>query len=157
LTIGEDYGQGYEYSWLNGDTTYLECTDCAVQTVRPLQDPSYVFTVTDTLGCYISEENYIICVNPEFTVDVPDMFTPNGDGVNDLVTIDGWGIKNLLEFKIYNRWGELVFETTDITQGWDGTYKGELQNVEVFIYTITVEYYENGGTGNKTGNITLMR
>lgn len=157
VEIGRAYGDAYSHWWADGDTTYLECLDCPTQTIMPLQETVYTLSVEDSLGCYNTQIIYDICVDPEFNVDIPDLFTPNGDGVNDLIMIDGWGIKNLLEFKIYNRWGELVFETTDINTGWDGTYKGKLQNVDVFIYVVTVEYYENGGTGTKTGNITLMR
>jgi len=59
-------------------------------------------------------------------LDVPNAFTPNGDGINDKVFVRGYGI-NKMTWRIYNRWGEMVFETIDKGQGWDGTYKGTIQ------------------------------
>lgn len=73
----------------------IDSNNSPAQTVKILQDPSYVLTILYSIGCYEYEDNYIISVNTEFTVDGLIMFPPNGDGVNDLVTIYGRGIKNL--------------------------------------------------------------
>ena len=91
------------------------------------------------------------------SVDVPDIFTPNGDGDNDVIYVKGWGIKKLLEFSIYNRWGEKVFTTTDINVGWDGTYKGKRQNMDTYAYYVKVETYIDPQPLTKKGNITLIR
>ncbi|CAA9479125.1 MAG: CBM44, partial [uncultured Segetibacter sp.] len=71
-------------------------------------------------------------------IDVPNAFTPNGDGINDKVFVRGFGIIKS-SWRIYNRWGNLVFETNDRTQGWDGTYKGSTQPKEVYHYVLAVE------------------
>lgn len=88
-------------------------------------------------------------------IDVPNAFTPNGDGINDKVMVRGFGITKLT-WKIYNRWGQLVFETNDRTQGWDGRYKGAIQPKEVYHYVLAAHYSDNT-TYEKKGDITLLR
>ena len=88
-------------------------------------------------------------------IGVPNAFSPNGDGVNDVVKVEGMGIVELT-FRIFNRWGELVFETHDVNQGWDGIYKGTLQEMDVFTYTVQATLI-NGQAVPLKGNITLLR
>jgi len=88
-------------------------------------------------------------------LDVPNAFTPNSDGINDKVFVRGFGITKM-EWRIYNRWGEMVFETNDRTEGWDGTYKGSLQPQEVYHYVLSVQYSDNTKY-EKKGDITLLR
>jgi gliding motility-associated-like protein len=88
-------------------------------------------------------------------IGVPNAFSPNGDGINDVVKLEGKGIVKLV-FRIYNRWGEKVFETTDQTIGWDGVYKGVLQEMEVYTYAAEATMI-NGKTIPLKGNITLLR
>jgi gliding motility-associated-like protein len=88
-------------------------------------------------------------------VGVPNAFTPNGDGINDVVKIEGAGIVDLV-FRIYNRWGEKVFETHDKNEGWDGIYKGELQEMDVFTYAADATLI-NEQVVHLKGNITLLR
>jgi len=89
------------------------------------------------------------------SVFVPNIFSPNGDGFNDVLRVRGKGIAEL-EFIIYDRWGEKVFETTDANVGWDGTYKGEPMNLAVFVYVIKGKF-KNGDVIDKKGNFTLLR
>lgn len=88
-------------------------------------------------------------------VDVPSGFSPNGDGVNDMVYVKGYGISKMT-FRIYNRWGEKVFESTEQSKGWDGRYKGVMQEMEVYGYTLKVEFFD-GTKDSKSGNITLLK
>ena len=88
-------------------------------------------------------------------VDVPTGFSPNGDGVNDILNVLGYGIETL-RFQIYNRWGELVFETNDRYKGWDGTYKGEPQEMDAYGYLIDATFFD-GSKKLKKGNVTLLR
>ena len=88
-------------------------------------------------------------------IGVPNAFSPNGDGVNDKVYIEGKGIVELT-FRIYNRWGEKVFETNDKTVGWDGTYKGVLQEMDTYTYSVDAKLI-NGQYIPLKGNITLLR
>ncbi|MFN6389819.1 MAG: gliding motility-associated C-terminal domain-containing protein, partial [Bacteroidota bacterium] len=107
-------------------------------------------------GCRSEEQVRLDFLCSEDGIYVPNAFTPNGDGKNDVFRIRGYGVEYISIFRVYSRWGELMFETTDISQGWDGTYKGELQFPAVYVY-----YIEGVCTNNqkivKQGNVTLIR
>ena len=88
---------------------------------------------------------------------MPSAFTPNGDGLNDyLYPLNGYKAKNL-EFKVFNRWGQMVFETTDWTIKWDGTVNGQKQNPGTYVWELQ---YTDGNTGKKVaqkGTVVLIR
>jgi gliding motility-associated-like protein len=88
-------------------------------------------------------------------LDVPTAFTPGRFGTNGLITVRGFGIAKMI-WRIYNRWGQLVFESTSVKSGWDGTFKGKLQPMDVYTYTLDAEL-SNGTKVRKTGDITLLR
>ena len=88
-------------------------------------------------------------------IAVPSAFSPNGDGVNDRVYVRGFGIAKMM-FRIYNRWGQLVFQSASEYQGWDGKYKGVLQPMDAYAYTLEVEFTD-GTKATKKGDITLLR
>ena len=88
-------------------------------------------------------------------IGVPNAFSPNEDGVNDIIYVEGEGIEKL-NFKIYNRWGILVFESDDQSIGWDGTYNGAKQELEVYTYIVDALFLNEKSVVLK-GNITLMR
>jgi gliding motility-associated-like protein len=88
-------------------------------------------------------------------IGVPNAFSPNGDGINDEVRVEGKGIVEL-DFRIYNRWGQLVYEGTDPKQGWNGVFRGVPQEMEVYTYTVDARLI-NGDRIPLKGNITLLR
>jgi gliding motility-associated-like protein len=88
-------------------------------------------------------------------LDVPNAFTPGKFGTNSVVYVRGYGI-NKMEWRIYNRWGELVFKSTNKREGWDGYYKGKLQPTDVYTYTLDAEFVD-GQKIRKTGDISLLR
>jgi gliding motility-associated-like protein len=92
-------------------------------------------------------------INP--LVDVPNAFTPQSGDVNSVIQVKGFGIVKL-KWEIWNRWGQKVFETTDAKFGWDGNFKGVLQPMDVYMYTLAVEFFD-GRTLTKKGDITLIR
>ena len=97
-----------------------------------------------------------VCPDP-VNLTLPNAFSPNGDGVNDQFCIQGWNdCIQSFRIMIFNRWGEKVFETTDINKGWDGTYKGQLMNTDVFVYRLEGKTHDGKGFSLK-GNITLVR
>jgi gliding motility-associated-like protein len=108
---------------------------------------------------YIDDVSVIRCEDTlpitENNLYVPNAFSPNGDGNNDLFFVRG---KNIVElnFAIYSRWGEKVFETINISEGWDGTFRGEKMESAVFAYYLTLTYAD-GKTEVKKGNISLIR
>ncbi len=146
---------GYIYMW--NPITFLSCSTCATPLSNVLEDITYDFTVTDGAGCFSVTSTYEFIVKPVTSIDVPTAFTPNGDNENDLIFVNGWGIKQLVEFKIYNRWGQLVFETTDISEGWNGYYKGELQPQDTYVYQAEVETWLDGQKLKKKGMFELIR
>jgi gliding motility-associated-like protein len=88
-------------------------------------------------------------------VDVPNAFSPNGDGTNDLVYVKGYGVGKIT-WRIYNRWGQLVFTSLNINTGWDGRYKGDIQPQDVYAYILNIEFTDGTKTSKK-GDITLLR
>ncbi|MFT6716657.1 MAG: gliding motility-associated-like protein [Saprospiraceae bacterium] len=161
VQLGVDKGIGYTYKWegSTADLTWLKCEDCPTQEISvtdEVDEVNYTLIYTDSLGCFDNEITYKICILPSYTFDVPTAFTPDGDGVNDIVYLRGHGISEVIMFKIFNRWGELVFESTELTEGWDGIYKGVVQNMETYIYKAEVEFY-NGITEAKGGSLNLIR
>jgi gliding motility-associated-like protein len=92
---------------------------------------------------------------PGAGIFIPNAFSPNGDGNNDVLKLYGAQIQSI-EFYVYNRWGQRVFESKELNKTWDGTYKGELLNAGVYPYLIKVVFL-NGDTMEKRGNITLVR
>jgi gliding motility-associated-like protein len=88
-------------------------------------------------------------------VDVPNAFTPQSGDINSVIMVRGFGIAKM-QFIIWNRWGQKVFETTNRLQGWDGKVKGAMQPMDVYAYTLSVEFFDGTKT-TKKGDITLIR
>ncbi|MES2591258.1 MAG: PKD domain-containing protein [Bacteroidota bacterium] len=124
----------------------------------PTSTTTYTVTIVDSAGCpkTASVTVYVVSMkcNPA-DIFVPNTFTPNGDGNNDLLFVRGNEIRSLY-FAVYNRWGELVFETTDMKKGWDGMYKGLKADPAVFGWYIKAKCF-NEGELKKKGNVTLIR
>jgi gliding motility-associated-like protein len=116
----------------------------------------YIVRATNAAGCY-GEDNIIVTIfktGPD--IFVPSAFTPNGDGLNDIIFPICVGIKQLDFFRMYNRWGQLVFSTSQIGKGWDGKINGALQGSANFVYMAqAVDYL--GHVIFKKGNIVLIR
>ena len=95
----------------------------------------------------------INCGEPD--IFIPNAFSPNGDGENDTYLVTGKVVEELA-LKIYNRWGELVFETNDPLKGWDGTFNGKKVDPVVFVYQLDVRCIDQRAF-TKKGNITVVR
>jgi gliding motility-associated-like protein len=143
-----------DYDW--SPTTQLSCYDCATPILQALESEQYSITVTDTTGCFSLTYPFNLTVTKAYSVDVPEAFTPNNDGLNEKVFVKGWGIEKLITFKIYNRFGQVVYESTNIDEGWDGTYKGSPQPIETYTYVAQVKLL-NQQTKTKRGTIKLLR
>lgn len=146
---------GYSYNWLPPGSVHSPTS----QTTGATVEESTVFTVLITDGvCQKTDTVWVqafpfVCDDP--FVYVPNAFTPNGDGENDVLYVYGEMIYGIL-FRIYDRWGELVFETTDRNGGWDGTFRGKLLDPDVYDYYLRVDCID-GIQNIIKGNITLMR
>jgi gliding motility-associated-like protein len=145
------------YSWTSVPADeYMSCLNCASPILRPLENTAYTLEVADTNHCF-NEMFYLnVQVDEKYSLDLPTAFRPVGEAENAVVYVKGWGIMRLVEFRIYNRYGNEVFFTDDLNQGWDGTYKGRLQNIDSYAYTVTAEMW-NGQLMTKKGTITLLK
>jgi len=144
------------YKWEFGDGDTLLTT--SMLPITHIYNASNTYTVQliafNQSGCTdTASVDVTAIVTP--LVDVPNAFTPNGDGTNDIVFVQGYAIGKMT-WKIYNRWGLLVFTSSNVNTGWNGRYKGELQPQEVYAYTLTIEFTD-GTKINKKGDITLLR
>jgi len=141
------------YSW--SPAINLSCTDCAQPIASPITDIHYTLTITDASGC-TDTATILIVVKEDYEVYIPNIFSPNGDGVNDEFTPMDFGAAKDIEAMIFNKWGELIFRTDKLQHGWDGTYKGKDCDVGVYTYFIRGSYL-NGTPYKKTGSVTLIR
>jgi gliding motility-associated-like protein len=141
------------YLWSNGETT---------QAIMVSATGTYIGQYTkDVSGCIGKVAIDAEAIDCEKIIKVADAFTPNNDGSNDFFTVFG---KNIVQYeiRIFNRWGEQVYysndpnELNDLSKGWDGTHKGQLQNTAVFVYYITAKDINNISV-EKKGNLTLIR
>lgn len=140
------------YSW--NPPAGLSCIFCSNPIATPNQSGWYYVTATNASGCKAIDSIYIE-VDPTANIYVPNIFSPNENGNNDVYKIRGKGV-DLFYLAIYNRWGQLVFESNDIDQGWDGTKNGKMLNQGVFVYKLNVTM-KSGEEYKQSGNITLVR
>jgi len=156
---------GLTYSWTNSQS--LNCTACLNPVATPSVTTSYTLFATDANGCTDSAGTLIVVVGDSVEPDdcftsyyIPNAFTPNGDGYNDIFFIYGRGVEEM-RLRIYNRWGELIFETTNQSEGWDGTYRGELLNPDVFVYELRMNFCDGSRLDSENsfrkGSVTLIR
>ncbi len=141
------------YNWT--PSTGLSCVDCPNPVVNSYSHiNSYTLTITYNKGCTTSDSATVIVIGTP-QVFIPNSFSPNDDGNNDLFLIYGENIKTV-NLKVFNRWGELVFNSENLLAGWDGNYKGQAQQPGVYVYEAQVTFLDNTQT-LRTGSITLLR
>jgi gliding motility-associated-like protein len=120
----------------------------------PHESITYNLTITDTNNCF-AENSAIIFIKLPKAFYIPNIFSPNGDGINDILYAYIKGVKKLT-FRLYNRWGEKVFETDDPLKGWDGLFKGKESEAAVYVYDVYAIYWDNEVFKEK-GSVTLVR
>jgi gliding motility-associated-like protein len=147
------------YVWIPPD--YLDCDSCASPVSTPKKSTNYeVYGYTD-FGCVDSAKIKIDVICDHSQVFLPNTFTPNNDGANDRFYARGKGLQIIKTFRIYDRWGELIFERTnlnlnDFSNGWDGTFKGSKLTPDVYVYVINA-ICDTGEPISWTGDIALLR
>lgn len=144
------------FKWLFGDGASESTTtrDTAVHQYNRTGTYNACLVAINPNGCPDTACQPIeALVNP--LLDVPSAFTPGRFGENGIIKVEGFGITQMI-FRIYNRWGQLVFESDDPTVGWDGTFKGVVQPMDVYAYTLEANF-SDGTRATKKGSITLIR
>jgi gliding motility-associated-like protein len=130
-------GDGWLYTWIGDDMSGLSCINCPQAYIHPQYSACYILEVENSHGC-IARDEVCVEVTNDHAIYIPNSFTPNGDGLNDLFTPVGFGV---LEFTldIYDRWGEKLFSGEgSFTKGplvsWDGSYKGQRCKSDNYVY-----------------------
>lgn len=118
-------------------------------------DTKFYLTVTDSTGC-VGTSSVMVKVFKGVTYYVPNAFTPNGDGINDIFRIIAPGIRQINYFKVFNRWGKIMFETNNANNGWDGKYSGIAQPSAVYVWIVKGADV-NGKIMELKGIVTLVR
>ncbi|HPR29693.1 MAG TPA: gliding motility-associated C-terminal domain-containing protein, partial [Chitinophagales bacterium] len=140
------------------DGGVLGCEDdpCFIYTVTPVVTTEYYVSITDENGCF-AIDTILVTVIYSNEVLVPNAFTPNGDNVNDLFQGIAYNL-NSYHMVIYNRWGQLVYETNtaDYYAGWDGKYQGEEQEMGTYVYFVEA-LFNTGVSYSGQGSFQLIR
>jgi gliding motility-associated-like protein len=139
----------------------LSCLDCFDPIAHPTYATMYYAKAYSEYGCVDSDSVYVRVRCNGDSVFIPNTFTPNGDGLNDFFYPRGKGLEHILSFRVFNRWGELVFERTsfslnDERMGWDGTFKGKQLPPDVYMYSINARC-QTGEPVNWKGDVTIVR
>lgn len=144
---------GTFYSWTPTGTLNDSYSPSPV--VTPKESTSYVVMGANEYGCTATDTAIVNLDFREITM-LPNAFSPNGDGLNDVFKIQNISFKRLVEFRIFDRWGKQVFETGNPATGWDGTVKGKPANADVYYYIIRLGYADDYVETFK-GDLTLIR
>lgn len=146
------------YSWSPAE--YLSCATCPRPSAAPVETTNFVVTVRDSNNCTASDA-VVVRVEKNRPIYFPNVFSPNGDGVNDYFTLFGnQAIRTINYLRIYSRWGSMVFEGNDLTpgtekEGWDGRFRGQLMSPGVFVFMAEVEFIDGLNVLYK-GEVTLV-
>ncbi len=147
------------YNWI--PTQRLSCTNCPVPVANPQSTTKYAVQLVDRYGCQNKGEItvQVVCTGQNFFI--PNTFSPNGDGSNDVFYLRGTGLFRVKTLRVFNRWGEVVFErrefpVNDPSSGWNGTYKGKKVQPDVYVYQLEI-ICNNGEVVKYAGNIALIQ
>lgn len=158
LNANSNYGSTVGYMW--SPTTGLSCNDCTNPTVTLYNSLTYHLTVSVAINgnnCYAYAEVPVTVIK-NYDLFIPNVFTPNGDGTNDLFRLFGnLPALKFVEMQLFNRTGEKVFESNDINFTWDGSYKGRLLEPQVLVYTLHAVFIDNHSEEIFKGSLTLLR
>ncbi|HWR32967.1 MAG TPA: PKD domain-containing protein [Chitinophagaceae bacterium] len=156
VQLGASGGVTYQWipsSWLNNP--FIPNPIAVFPTGSP-DSVRYKVVVKDNIGCPDTAYVTIHIYQTAPAIFVPTAFTPNGDGLNDVVRPISVGMRRINYFSVYNRWGELVFTTTEDRKGWDGRIAGVLQSSNVFVWMVQAEDYQ-GFKYFQKGTVALIR
>lgn len=148
------------YVWSGSYGSTLSCSECESVLAKPDDMITYEVYAIDEKGCEATDRTMVV-VQKVREVAVPTGFTPNSDGMNDVLMVHGLPGTEIMTYRIYDRWGELLFEDGNFTvndskRGWDGNFRGTPMNAGVYIWYLEVKY-SDGMTQSLKGQTTLIR
>jgi gliding motility-associated-like protein len=169
LTAGELYtlnpiltGPITSYTWT--PATGLSCTSCPTPNFIADADITYKLEVTTQYNCRASDQVFVKVLCGKGAVYIPNAITPNGDGLNDILFVKGYGISKVKHFRVYDRWGKLVFNrenyipTNDRQYGWDGSINGNMiATSNTFVYNVEIICAESGKAIQFQNTVTVIR
>lgn len=144
---------GLNYLW--SPSAGLSCTNCYNPLATPVITTTYYVTGTNEYGCSSSDTINIFVTQGGEVLYIPNSFSPNQNYLNDLFFVYGTSVRTI-DIQIYDRWGELVFRTGDIKQGWDGKVRGTMVEGGVYVYTVSCEWL-SGVKTYRNGIVTVWR
>lgn len=147
-------------SWIWSPSAGLSCANCPTPDAVPKFNTTYQVYFTDDNNCSNTGKIQIIVICKDGNLFIPNTFSPNGDGSNDVFYPRGKGMERVKMLRIFNRWGEVVFEkrdfpVNDASAGWNGSYKGQKPKADVYVYQAEV-FCDNGDIIRLNGNIALI-
>lgn len=143
------------YYW--SPSAEVSCIDCQTTSVIAEESGTYYVSVTDANGCPAMDSVRVRVIKTcDGDIWVPNAFTPNGDEVNDDFRVRSVGFIDLISFRVFDRWGNLVFKTDNINEGWNGKYKGDFVNPDVYVWWVRAAC-PDGEVVEKKGNVTAIR
>lgn len=159
VPIPATYSDGVN-TWIWTPATGLSCTDCPEPVAGPKFNTTYRVDFSDINGCRNSATIEVVVICKDANLFIPNTFTPNDDGSNDKFYPRGRGLYSIKVLRIFNRWGEIVFENrnfqpNDASKGWDGKYKGREPHPDVYVYQVEV-FCDNGEIIKLEGNVALI-
>jgi gliding motility-associated-like protein len=147
------YIPGVLYGWTPPQD--LNCSDCPNPIATPTQSTWYTVTVKTPEGCTMTDSIFIKYKIKCGDIFIPTIFSPNGDGANDIFKVYSRCL-NRIQLSIYDRWGNKIFYTEDVSEGWDGTFQGKMMNTGTYVYKAIVTLIDDTKTDLK-GSVTLTR
>jgi gliding motility-associated-like protein len=159
LTSRLTNGIATQYKW--STPAQLNCSDCPQPVATIKKDECFTCTITNQYGCVSADTICVRTFCKSAQVFIPNAFSPDADGVNDVFYVMGSGIKIVKSFMIFTRWGELVFQkenfqVNDLSKGWDGTIRGQKAPPDVFVYICNV-LCENDVPYSYKGNVAIIK
>jgi gliding motility-associated-like protein len=147
------------YTW--SPVTQLSCNICPVPFANPKSNTTYTVQLQDRYGCTNQKDITVVVLCNKANFFVPNTFSPNGDGQNEIFYPRGTGLFRVKSMLVFNRWGEVVFEKKDFqpndaAAGWNGTFKGQKASADVYVYMIEI-LCDNNTVIPIKGSITLLR
>jgi gliding motility-associated-like protein len=154
LNISSNQQGAVSYSWV--PSTGLSCNNCDNPVFDGIKTVTYNIFVSTSLGCSGSSE-LTATVIPDYTLYLPNTFSPNNDGSNDFLQVFGnLNAVKLFEIKVFNRWGEMVFASSDKHFNWDGFSGGKKLPVGVYVYTLKCVFIDNHTNNTYKGTLTIL-